>query len=108
LFGASVVSPAFVNDRFDLFSQLNGAILVFMAFTGQAVGLLMAVFTKTCIPFDLTGKGALGTAQNAGNQVKRFPPFSFKFDIMPLISNILAMQPHGVKVMRLLYEFREG
>jgi hypothetical protein len=83
LFGAPVVSPAFVNERFDLFSQLNGSILVFMAFTGQPVGLLTAISTKTCIPFDLTGKGPLGTAQNAGNQVEKFPPFSFKFDIMP-------------------------
>jgi hypothetical protein len=66
----------------------------------------MAISTKTCILFDLTGKRSLETAQNAGNQVERFPPFSFKFDIMPLISNVLAMQPHSVKVMRLLYEFR--
>jgi hypothetical protein len=55
---------------------------------------MAAVSTKTCIPFDLTGKGALGTAQNAGNQIERFPRFSFKFDIMPF-GKIQGFAAHG-------------
>ena len=84
MFRTPVFSQALVNDQLDIRSQLDRFSFILMTFPSQAISLLMAVSAKTSITFDLSGDGTLETAQGASNPVKRFSPFSFNFDIVPL------------------------